>query len=411
MALVWLIVRHEVEELLDEHLEQLAAALLPTAIPTASRGVSDADVPYALLDEAGRLVVASPGFDTAMLAAAPDEGFGATPNHRLLVIPAGNGSLVVAQPLDERRDTAAETARALAVPLLVLVPMSLATTLWALNRGLAPLGRLRRAIEARDATDLSPLGLADLPEELASLSNAADALLTRLGRAIAAERAFTADAAHELRTPVAAALAQCQRLVVELPPGPSLRRAEQVEAEVRRLARLAAKLLDLARAEGGGVLAAEASDPTPVLQAVVDDLRLSGDGGRLTLNLPKGGAAPSPLDPDAFASLARNLVENALRHGAPGGPIEVVLDASGRLRVTNGGSVVPPDRLATLTRRFARAQSGGEGAGLGLAIAAAVARGAGGRLELHSPAQGQTDGFEAIFTPMLAGQVSVRLKG
>lgn len=408
MAVVWLVVRHEVEELLDEHQAQLAAALVSAVAGAAAQGLPEAPVPFGLRDGAGRLVAASPGFDEAMLAAAPPEGFGTAPGHRVLAVPVGDGSLLVAEPLEERRDAATETARALLAPLLLLVPASLALALALVARALAPLGRLRRAIEARDAGHLSPLGLSGLPKELAALSEAADALLARVRRAIAAERAFTADAAHELRTPIAAALAQCQRLAAELPPGPGATRARQVEAEVRRVARLAAKLLDLARAEGGGVLAAEAADPVPVLRAVVEDLRRAGGGDRIALGLPEGGAAPSPLDPDAFASLARNLIENGLRHGPPGAPVEVALDVSGRLRVTNGGPVVPPERLSTLTRRFARAGPRGEGAGLGLAIAAAVARGAGGRLDLRSPAQGRPDGFEAIFAPPLAGQVPVR---
>lgn len=159
MAVVWLVVRHEIEELLDDHLMQLAAALRPVVTATSDEGLPHSAVPYALRDEAGRLAARSLGFDNAMLAAAPEEGFGATSDHRLLAIPIGNGSLVVAAPLEERRDAAMETARALGVPLLVLVPMSLAITLLVLRRGLAPIGRLRRAIEARDATDLSPLDL------------------------------------------------------------------------------------------------------------------------------------------------------------------------------------------------------------------------------------------------------------
>ena len=102
----------------------------------------------------------------------------------------------------------------------------------------------------------------------------------------------------------------------------------------------------------------------------------------------------SLLDPDAFAILVRNLIENALRHGAHKQPVEVSMASDGTLRICNGGNIVPPEQLALLRNRFARSKTDAAGSGLGLAIADAIATGAGITLYLRSPATGRQDGFE-----------------
>ena len=157
--------------------------------------------------------------------------------------------------------------------------------------------------------------------------------------------------------------------------------------------------MQLARAEGGRLRAERAMDIAPVLGMVVDELRAgAGGAGRIEVRMPDG-AILSDMDPDAFAILARNLIENALRHGASDEPVRVALMRDGVLRVTNGGPPVPPETLSRLSRRFERGQTAADGSGLGLAIADTIAKGAGARLVLHSPAPGRTDGFEAILSP------------
>ena len=106
----------------------------------------------------------------------------------------------------------------------------------------------------------------------------------------------------------------------------------------------------------------------------------------------------SDLDPDVFAILYRNLVENALRHGTDGAPVEVSLTREGLLTVDNDGLVVPRDALARLVNRFERSGSQAQGSGLGLAIVQAIAQRMGSALVLESPRPGQTSGFRATVT-------------
>ena len=107
--------------------------------------------------------------------------------------------------------------------------------------------------------------------------------------------------------------------------------------------------------------------------------------GRISLSLPES-EVNSLLDPDAFAILLRNLIENALKHGADNQTVEVSMTDDGRLRVSNAGTIVPAPQLALLRNRFARATTDTAGSGLGLAIADAIATGAGMTLHLRSPA-------------------------
>jgi two-component system OmpR family sensor kinase len=118
--------------------------------------------------------------------------------------------------------------------------------------------------------------------------------------------------------------------------------------------------------------------------------------GRIDLQLPDAPVL-SHIDADAFAILTRNLIENALKHGARQEPVCVALSTDGELRVANAGPAVPPDLLARLSEPYERGRTQASGTGLGLAIAKTIAAGTGGRIELTSPRPGREDGFEASF--------------
>ena len=194
-----------------------------------------------------------------------------------------------------------------------------------------------------------------------------------------------------MRTPIAAALAQAQRLIAETPPDASRERAVAIASALRRLARLSEKLLQLAKAEGGGLIAAEPGPLAPVLRLVAQEAERDLEiDGRLELVIED--EAVTRLDPDAFAVLARNLIENAVKHGDPEQPIFASLSRRGFV-VANDGPAVAPETLRVLVRPFERGPTRAGGSGLGLAIASAICRGAGLTLELQSPRPGGSKGF------------------
>jgi len=153
--------------------------------------------------------------------------------------------------------------------------------------------------------------------------------------------------------------------------------------------------MQLARAEGGRLQAEHPVEVTAVLRVLVDEIVMD-DPKRIELSLPDAPVF-SGIDAGAFAILAQNLIENAMKHGSRQEPVRVALSEDGVLRVLNAGSAVPPDVLASLSEPFERGGAQEEGAGLGLAIAKAIASGIGGKIELISPQEGRQDGFEARF--------------
>ena len=399
------VIKEEIDESFDAALQETGERILPLAVVEliGSDGANgaqrilplaqhDEKITYVIRDGEGQNLIYSHDADLQVFAKITGEGFFTTENHRVFSRSAVSGqyTIQVAEPLTHRQHALRETVLAMLVPLGVLLPLTLfGVALW-VSWALRPLAHLSVALRVKGADDLTPLNLPFLRSELGPIQHAANRLMARLSRTLEAERAFAANAAHELRTPIAATLAQTQRLVAESPEGPLRQRAVTVEGELKRLAHLAEKLMQLARAEGGAMLGQGLADLVPILHMVLADFARSAPG-RIVADLPKG-AVPSRLDPDAFAVLARNMIENALLHG-DGGAVQVSLSTDGLFLVTNDCAAIPAEVLSTLTMRFERAGAHGRGSGLGLAIAAGIARGLGNDLVLRSPvAQGR--GFE-----------------
>jgi len=355
---------------------------------------------YVVRDGRGRVLLASEDAREMDFPPYSGDGFRQTDTLRLYYDRAAREdvTIAVAEPLARRRAVSRAMMVNLALPLLIVIPLSLGAILLAVRSSLGPIRQLRRNLGRRGARNLAPLDDAGLPGELRPIVGSVNALMQRLSAAFEAERSFAANAAHELRTPVAGAIAQAQRLRTETGDAAAAARATEIETTLKRLNRLSEKLMQLARAEGARLRVTEPADIRPVLRIVVGDLERLDGAGRVALSLPDAPVM-SDLDPDAFGILCRNLVENALKHGAPGTPIEVNLSPGGVLAVRNAGPVIPPQELERLGARFVRSSNGkGDGTGLGLAIVGTIAERVSGKLDLRSPAPGRPDGFEAAFT-------------
>jgi two-component system OmpR family sensor kinase len=329
-----------------------------------------------------------------------DDGFGELDGQRRFVLTdAETGYSILLLETSDRRDVAFRDSFAvLVLPLLALVPLIVAGVWFAMRQALRPLQQLRRAIAERDSRNLAPVDATSHPAELAPIAEAVDALLTRLKSALDAERAFAARSAHELRTPLAGALAQVQQLATELEDPHARHRLGLVEASLTKLSRLSDKLLQLARVEAGFARTETPVDLLPVLAMTVRDINTgTAWRDRVILQTNSLSRLEGTIDADAFAIVMRNLIENALKHGAPGRPVQVVVAADGQsIRVINEGRLVPEAELATLGRPFSRGETIAPGSGLGLSIVGGILEQVGGRLTLRSPAEGKDGGFEAV---------------
>lgn len=415
-----LVVRHELDETFDKAMYETAQRLLPLAVldilnredvstpqRVAPLSTGQGGLTYVVRDSQGKVLLQSSTADASVYGPRPLQGFTTTATHRLFGAGALRGTLFleIAEPLAHRRQAAWDAAIALLLPLSFLVPISL-LGIWLFVRfSLQGVVSYRQAIEARGAGNLTPIQMQGLPEEIKPVADAVNRLIERLHLALETERRFTANSAHELRTPLAAALAQVQRLRHEAQDGPLLARIIQIEASLKELSRLSEKLLQLAKAEGGGLLSETPQDLVVLLAYLVHDLQ-RGTNSSIELALPAGQVL-SLIDPDAFAILVRNLIENALKHGVPGRPVSVGLSKDARLTVINDSDVIQAVDLQQLTHRFVRGAGRAEGFGLGLAIVSAIADGVGAKISLASPATGRTNGFEVAVQFMPAQSISV----
>lgn len=304
------------------------------------------------------------------------------------------GVLVVGQPQDGAK------LRALLPGLLVAGPLTLLVAAlggyWVASRAMRPVRLITRAAQTIEETDLSRRLHLKRRDELGELAATFDHMLDRLEAAFARQRQFTADASHELRTPVAAIRGHAelaQRHPGEIPE-PVRRSLGRIEAEAQRMGVMVDDLLLLARLDAGRPLAREQVDLTRLALDAIEDARAAAPGHRWRLELP---AEPTAVvgDQHRLAQAIANLLANARTHTPDGTEVTLRLDDGAspedhevRLSIADTGPGLSPEIAARAFDRFVRgdrARSRTSGStGLGLAITRAIAEAHGGRVALES---------------------------
>ncbi len=300
----------------------------------------------------------------------------------------------VSQPLAIRRKLAADAAYAAVLPLLLIAPFMAAAAWWLTALALRPLQRVAAGVRQRDEQSLEPLPSAGLPDEVAPLVAALNALLQRLGQSLDTQRAFVADAAHELRSPLTALKLQLQLLKRAGSEAERSAAADALAAGIERAARLVEQLLTLARTEPGATgTALQSLDLSELVrEAVADTVPLAlARGTRFELSAD----VPVRIDGDraALAALVRNLADNAVRYSPRGTRVEVRVsqpDGAPTLQVDDAGPGIPPaERERVFDRFYRRGVADEPGTGLGLAIVRGVAQRHGATVQLgESPLGG-----------------------
>jgi two-component system sensor histidine kinase QseC len=406
-ALGWVTARHELDELLDGHLAQAAALLVVQTVEPEDDPAAPVPALHKYARRAafqvwhdGRLVLRSSEAPERPLSgldpsAPPLQGHVDVSidgrDWRVFGTVSPGGSVVLVGDLRRARREilTAVIVSALGPPLLVL-PLLAGGTWWAVRRGLSPLRRLGAQVARRDPRSLQPLRAADAPPgevaELRPLTDALDGLLARMADLLEKERRFTADAAHELRTPIAAIRAQAQAAMA-LHDEPGRRQAlAGTLAGCDRAAHLVGQLLQLSRLEAQGEAAVH---PVRDLAALARQQAalLAGQWPQRSDDLLLEADAPVPVagDEALLGVLVRNLLDNALRYSPPGRPVRVQVaraaDGAATLAVEDGGPGLEPEHLARLGERFFRLPGQDQpGSGLGWSIVRRIAAAHGAQL-------------------------------
>lgn len=392
---------HEINELYDTDMLRLAqqtlaiSALIPpsaTLLPTPAKTPSSANTGDAAL---GDLSVAIWRGASAPLVLDPEamqfpregdrEGFfdsvvsGEAWRLVYLSDPANQTRIAVGQRIGERNDLVVAYIAGQIVPWLVGLPVLIALLIFAVRQAMRPVRDLSKQLERRRPDDATPLSSSQVPGELKVLTDAMNGLLARVGTLIEQERRLTADAAHELRTPLAAVRAQWD--VVQRTQDPAAKRQaqESVSRGMERLDRLVSQLLIMARLDsanhadfGGSV------DWRVVAEQAVGDCLWIADRRDIDIAVewPQTGVLPLPMagDENALTIMLKNILDNAIRYGPRHSRVRLTFSSTD-ITVDDEGPGIAPDILPRLGDRFLRAAGHEEaGSGLGVSIARRIAQ-------------------------------------
>nr|WP_315188662.1 ATP-binding protein [uncultured Albidiferax sp.] len=402
----WFDARHELDELLDSHLAQAASLLVAQQLspdddgpamdaPLAHRYASR--VAFQVFHE-GALVVRSANAPAAPMAPLV-AGFSTVrmPQGREWRVFASfqrarDVYVLVGEETAARGEILRAILRSVLLPLAFALPLLALGGWWAVRQGLRPLRQLSQVLGLRQPQALEPVQIADLPPEMRPMVQALNGLLERIARMRESERRFTADAAHELRTPMAAIRAQAQ---VALGAGAdAAQRQHALHATLEgcdRATRLVEQLLTLARLEATGTLPTDTLDLCAVARSIAADLAPAALQRQQTLELEADTACPVPGDAVLAGVLVRNLVDNALRYSPPGARIQIRLAQEGGqtlLQVDDSGPGMAEADMAHLGERFYRPLGQDQpGSGLGWSIVQRVAEVLGAQVQVGRSAR------------------------
>lgn len=408
-ALTWADVRHELDELLDAHLAQAAALL----VVQQSRELGEEDDHEVDAPTLHRYApkVAFQVFHEGQLALrsanAPDEPMAGDP----ATLPDGFRTVQIAgQPWRVFATYGAESdvqvyvgeqARSRATilwavlrstfgPMLLALPLLALGAWWAIARGLAPLKRLGDTLAQRRPSELQPIVIGPVPADMQPLLDALNQLFDRIATLLDAERRFTADAAHELRTPIAAIRAQAQVAQAETGDAARALALQNTLQGCDRAVRLVDQLLTLSRLEADAAPPARPVELGPLVRGLLAELAPAALAKGQSVELDAAPGCIVATDDTLLGVLVRNLVDNAVRYSPRGARIHVALALSAgavELLVEDSGPGLGEAHLQRLGERFFRVTGNdASGSGLGWSIVHRIAAALGAQVAVQRSA-------------------------
>ncbi len=385
----------QAHKLQDTQLTEIAAVLARNPLPTTAlsfepRGPGDRATHLVIK----RLGTAPPDVDagTGLAMAEPlppglqtiEQG---EVQWRAIVSQDSTGQrFAVAQRVTQRDDLAFQVAMMTLPPLVLSIPLLLLIVNGVMGRAFAPMAAMSTEVDRLDGSELRPLDERAIPLEALPLVQAINRMMQRLGRVLEQQRRLVSDAAHELRTPVAALIVQADNVQhVSLPPEATARMAS-LRQGLTRISALIDQLLHFARLQGGAPSASQRLDLNQLVRSAIEDVLPMAQAKHVDLGCPRIDEATIHGDPLHVQALVRNAVDNAVRYTPAGGSVDVSVLAEGGevcVVVEDTGPGIAREDLKRVFEPFVRVLGSNEsGSGLGLAIARTAAQALGGRIEL-----------------------------
>lgn len=411
IAFTYFDARKEVDEILDAHLSQSATLLVVHASHelaeirdghTSSMHKYSRHVVFQIWEDGKVLKLHSPNTPEQPLADI-EEGFSdkvINGQHWRVFSTwddSGNNLIHVAESTQEREDIARTITLNLLKPMLFSLPL-LALLLWlAISRGLRPLVGLTAEVAQREPDNLAPLAMENAPREVQPLIGRLNELFTRVAASLQKERRFTADAAHELRTPIAGIKAQVQ-VASTASAAPERNHAlDNALIGCDLAAHLIEQLLTLSRIDTLGLDTAEPCRLRAIAAETIAAIAPAALERDVRIELADGEEREVRGNPALLGIMLRNLIDNAVRHTLPGTLVKIAVahtQNQTRLSVTDNGPGIPEPELARVLERFYRpAGTSASGSGLGLSIVQRIAEIHSARLQLERAPQDNEKGL------------------
>lgn len=306
---------------------------------------------------------------------------------------AGVVLIQVGETLSRRSAIARRATLAIVVPMLLMTLTAVGAIAYGVGRGLEPVRRLRDRVLARSAFDLSPVPLEETPAEMRPFLDEINSLLARLSEAVEAQSRFVADAAHQLRTPIAGIRAQAEAALAAGELDRNEAALQRIAHVAKNMGELVQKLLVLARVDAAGnTLHLRRIDARELMRDVAMEWVPQALARGVQIEFDETGDELIWVagDADLLRELLANLLDNALRHGGRLVTLSVEGSATGVVwRVTDNGAGIPPSQREAVFAPFHRLSGSVDGAGLGLAIVQGIARLHDAVVELETGPDGQ----------------------
>jgi two-component system OmpR family sensor kinase len=394
----WFAVRKAANDLFDYHIEQMALSLADQTLATPAQAAVPLGQDYVVQvwDAGGVLVyISRNGAPLPLLHAGFENVSLDGEQWRVFTLHTPDRAIQVAAPADLRSGRATAVALRTLLPILASIPVY-GFLIWLIvGHGLRPLTEIAGAIRRRDPASLDPLPERPMPEEVAPMVAELNGLLLRLREALDKQKRFTADAAHELRSPLTALQIQLDMLARARSPGETQEAIEGLRGGMKRAARLLEQMLTMARLEPQADARRVPVSLDQLVAEVATGLESLAEARRVQVRLARLERSTIEGEPQGLHALVRNLIDNAIRYTPAGGEVRLALftDSAGvAIVVEDTGPGIPAaDRARVFDRFFRLPGSGADGSGLGLAIVKQVADAHGAIVEL-----GEGDGGRGL---------------
>ena len=394
-ALSFVLAFHDANDLQDAQLQQVAAvlsrsSLLPSPEHFRPRSNEDAETHFVVKLLGSTATDANPAIDVS-LPASLQPGLQSLEQsgvrwRAIVAVNAAGQRFAVAQRMTVRDEVARDTAALTLLPLLVLVPVLLLIVGVVVRRTFAPLAAMSTEVDRIDGSQLAALDERDVPREALPLVQAVNRLMRRLAVVLDQQRRLVSDAAHELRTPVAALIVQADNVMHVDLAAEAGARMRSLRLGLARMSALLDQLLNFARVQGAAPTLSQELELNALVRTAIEESLPMAHAKGIDLGCLRIEHTPIHGDPLHAYALVRNAVDNAVRYTPSGGAVDVSVSVQGGqacLVVEDTGPGIDEADVQRVFEPFVRVLGSEEpGSGLGLAIARSAAQALGGRIEL-----------------------------